>query len=96
MFKQGDSSNNGTRDFSDSLPFERSLCFYVTITEIFEHFNILTWKKTKSFFKKLKYCFLVEITEIESATFPCKTARSEAMLKQIEWGVQNGPIRLCK
>ena len=52
MFKQGDSSNNGTRDFSDSLPFERSLCFYVTITEIFEHFQYFNLEKNEKLFQK--------------------------------------------
>ena len=31
-----DSSKNGTSDFQNSPPFERSACFYVTITECFE------------------------------------------------------------
>ena len=39
----------------------------------------------------MEYCFLVESTNIENATFPYKTALSEA-LPQIEWGVQNEPI----
>ena len=29
---------------------------------------------------------------IESATFPDKATLSKAMLRQIEWGVQNRPI----
>ena len=29
---------NGIRDFQNSPPFERSTCFYVTISENFEHF----------------------------------------------------------
>ena len=33
---------------------------------------------TKTVFKKLEYRFLVESTKIESATFPYKTAVSEA------------------
>ena len=44
-------------------------------------FNTLTLKqifwKTKTFFKKLEYCFLVETTEIESTSFLFKTALSE-------------------
>ena len=34
--------------------------------------------KTKTFFKKLKYRFLVESTKIENASFPYQTAISEA------------------
>ena len=45
-------------------------------------FNTLTliqifWK-TKTFFKKLEYRFLVETTKIENTSFPFKTALSEA------------------
>ena len=40
----------------------------------------------------MEYCLLVEITKIDNITFPYKTALSEVMLRQIEWGVQNGPI----
>ena len=48
-------------------------------------FNTLTliqifWK-TKTFFKKLEYRFLVETTKIENISFPFKTALSEAHVK---------------
>ena len=46
----------------------------------------------KTFFKKLEYRFLVHSTKIESAIFLHKTALPEAMLRQIEWAVENGPI----
>ena len=64
--------------------------------EIFDVLNILTLKrifwKTKTFFEKREYFFLVESTKIETETFPYKTDLSEAILGQVEWGVQNGPI----
>ena len=48
-------------------------------------FNTLTLKqifwKTKTFFKKLEYRFLVEATKIEITPFPFKTALSEANVK---------------
>ena len=48
-------------------------------------FNTLTLKqifwKTKTFFKKLECCFLIEITKIENASFPYKTGMSEANVK---------------
>ena len=37
--------------------------------------------KTKTFFKKLEYRFLIESTKIENALFPYKTAMSEANVK---------------
>ena len=48
-------------------------------------FNTLTLKqifwKTKTFFKKLEYRFLVESTKIENALFPYKSVISEANVK---------------
>ena len=35
----------------------------------------------ENFFKKLEYCFLVESTKIENASFPYKTVTSEANVK---------------
>ena len=35
----------------------------------------------KTFFKKLEYCFLVELTKIENTSFPFKSALSEANVK---------------
>ena len=66
--------------------------------EILNIFNTLTLKqifwKTRTFFKKLDQIFLVESTKIENASFPYKTTISEAnaMLRQIDWWVQIGPI----
>ena len=63
--------------FQNSPPFERS--------NILNIFNTLTLKKifqkTKTFLKKLEYRFLVERTEVEKASFPYKTAISEANVK---------------
>ena len=48
-------------------------------------FNTLILKqifwKTKTFFKKLEYRFLVETTKIENTSFPFKTVLSEANVK---------------
>ena len=70
------SSKNGTRDFQNSSPFERSVCFYVAISGNFEHFDFETdfQENEKTFFKKLEYRFLVESTKIENVSYPCKTA----------------------
>ena len=35
----------------------------------------------KTFFKKLEYCFLVESTKVENASFPYKTAISGGNIK---------------
>ena len=56
-------------------------------------FNTITlihifWK-TKFFFKKLKYRFLVEITKTENTS---KLLSQKPVLRQIEWGLQNRPI----
>ena len=53
--------------------------------EILNDFDTSTFKqtfwKTKTFFKKLESPFLVESTKIENASFPYKTAISEANVK---------------
>ena len=53
--------------------------------EILYYFNTLTLKqifwKTEIFLKKLEYCFLVESTKIENASFPYKTAILEDNVK---------------
>ena len=82
---------NFTRNFQNSLPFERSAGFYVTINQSMRAsnvFNTLTLKqffwKTKTFFKKLKYRFLVfskPLTKIENTSIPFKTALSEPYVK---------------
>ena len=66
---------NGTRDFENTPPFERSACDIQ-----WKFLNQIFWK-TKTFFKKLEYSFSVESTKIENASFPYKTAISEANVK---------------
>ena len=59
-------------------------------------FNALSLKqifwKTKNVFKKLEYSFLVESTKNENASFPSKTAISEASVKTNRMVNKNGPI----
>ena len=43
-------------------------------------------------FKKLEYSFLVKFIKTENATFPFKTAFSQASIKTNRVGVQNGSI----
>ena len=59
--------------------------FHLTLKQVF-------WK-TKVFFKKQDYLFLVQLTTIENAIFPYKAACQMPMLRLMEWGVQNGPIK---
>ena len=53
--------------------------------EVSNVFNTLTLKqifwKTKTFLKKLEYCFLAKITKIENASFLFKTTLLEANVK---------------
>ena len=64
-------------------------------------FNTLTLKqifwKTKTFFKKLEYRFLVESTKIENASFTYKNAMSEANVKtnsivSAKWTYHKEPV----
>ena len=72
------------------------LCFTQFSTNIFNIFNTSTLKlvfsKTKTFFKKLDYCFLVHSTKIETAASPYKTTLSKANGKTNRMGCTNGPI----
>ena len=76
---------NGTRDFQNSPLFQRSACFYMTISGSLNIFNVVTLKhifwKTKTFFKKLEYGFLVESNRVENASFPYKSVISKANVK---------------
>ena len=40
----------------------------------------------------MEYRFSLKSTTIENATFLAKLPCQKAMLRQIEWGVQNGPM----
>ena len=69
----------GTRDFQNSPPFERTACFYVTISESFKCFQYFDFEtnflEIENLFQKTgEYLFLVETTEIENTSFPFKTA----------------------
>ena len=84
-------------NFQNSPPFERSPFFMWQSVKILNVFNILTLKqifwKTDTFLKKLEYRFLVKNTKIENASFPFKTAMSEAIVKSnrmvsIKWTYQ--------
>ena len=62
-------------DFENSALFERSACFYVTITGNFERFQYFNFEANflirENFFqKKMEYRFLVESTKVGKATLP--------------------------
>ena len=67
------------------IAFKRSACFYETISENFErfqYFNFATdFLENENLFQKIGVLFLVESTKIENASFPYKTAISEANVK---------------
>ena len=54
---------NGTRDFQNSPPFERSLCFYMTISEDFKHFQYFNFEidflENKNLFQKTGVQFFI-------------------------------------
>ena len=86
-------------------PFEA--CFYVIISGNFERILYMytytlkqIFLKTKKFFKKLEFRFLVESTKIENVAFPYKTALLEA--KSMDWFLYDKDLshkrvnKLCK
>ena len=80
-------TENSAKDFQHNPPFERLACFVWNSLKIWNNFNILTVKqifsKTKSFFQKLDYRCLIESSEIENVTYPCKFTLLEANIKTI-------------
>ena len=71
--------------FKIALPFrDRHVSMWQSV-KVSNVFSTLTFKqlfwKTKTFFKKLEYGFLVETTKIENTSFPFKTSLSEANVK---------------
>ena len=52
---------NGSTDFQNIPPLERSVCFYVTISENFEHFQYFNFEtgflKNENFFQKTRVPF---------------------------------------
>ena len=85
-----------SRNFLNSPLFERVTFFHVAITGNFERFKYFNFAanflKNPNPFHKLDYCFLVESTKTENATFSCKTALSEVHVKTNSMGSTNGPI----
>ena len=57
----------------------------MTISESFKRFQYFSFEtnflENENLFQKLEYRFLVETTKIENASFPFKTAPSEANVK---------------
>ena len=84
------SSKKPPRDFQNTPPFERSACFCLTTIGNFECFHYFYFErnflKKENLFQKTGVPFLVESTKIESATFPHKTALSEANVKTNRMG----------
>ena len=78
---------------------------YVFMWHFLNALNTLTLKqvfwKTKTFFKKWKYCFLDGSTTTFRTTtgvlllrhFRAKLTSQRLILRQIEWGAQNGLIK---
>ena len=80
----GSSLKTATRNFQNSPPFERPVCFYVTISENFEHFKYFETdflEKKNAFQNSGSTVFIDERTKIENASFPNKTAISKASVK---------------
>ena len=73
---------NGARNFQNSPPIERPAWFYVKVSRNFQRFQYFNFEP---FFKKLEYrlyCFSVENTKAENASFSYKSTISEANIKR--------------
>ena len=78
--------------FQNSPP-ERQACFYLTITgsfECYQYFDFETnFLKNENLFQKMEYLFQLKVLRLKAQYFHAKLP---AMLRQIEWKVQNRPI----
>ena len=79
---------NGTRNFQNSPPFDRSTSFYAAMTGNFKHFQCFNFEsnflKNENFYQKTGVHFSVESTKTENAIFRQITALPEENVKQIE------------
>ena len=86
---------NCTRDFQKALRLRDPPLMWQSI-EILNDFYTLTLRqiswKTQTFFKNLKYRFLVEVLRLKTHHFHTNLPDQKPMLRQMEWCVQNGPI----
>ena len=71
------------------------LCDNVNLyVKVFNTFNFETnFLENKTFFEKLEYRFLVESTKLKTHHFHTKLPHQKPMLRQIEWWLQNGPVK---
>ena len=69
--------------------------FMWQLVEIFKIFNTSTLKKsfwkTKHFPKSWSIIFQLKVLSLKTQHFHTKLPYQKLMLRQIEWGVQNGP-----
>ena len=74
-------------DFQNSPPFEKSACFYVTISGNFESYQYLNFEtdflENENFFQKTGAPFF---------SWKLKLSYQKPMLRQIEWREQKGYI----
>ena len=86
---------DGTRDFENTPPFERSACFYVTITGNFKHFQCFKFEtnfvKNETFSKNWSTVFKLEVLRLQTQHIHVKLPCQKSMLGQIKWGIQNRP-----
>ena len=86
----------GTRDFQNNSLFERSACFYVTVTGNFGHFQYSNFEtsflKTENFFLNWRSAFQLNILRLKTQHFHTKLPCQKPTLKQTKWGIQNGLI----
>ena len=87
---------NGSRDFQNSPPFQRSACFYVTIWESFKHFQYFNFEtnflENENRFRETGVPFFGWNHYDWKHHFHSKLLCQKPMLRQIEWRLQNGPI----
>ena len=78
---------NGTSDFQNNLPFERSACFMLQSVKNLNVFNTLTLKqifqKTKTFLKNWSNVFQQKVLRLKTHHFHTKLPYEKPVLRQI-------------
>ena len=85
----------GARDFQNIPSSERLVYFYVAITGNLECFQYLNFETNflKPFSKNWGNFSSLKVLRFKTQHFHAKLPFQKPMLRQLEWEIQNGPIK---
>ena len=86
------SSKKRHQGLSKYPPFERSVCFYVTISKNFKRFQWFNFETDSLENENLFSIFQLKALRFKTHHFHTKLPYQNPTLRQIKWRLQNGPI----